>query len=411
MNTNQKIGTTFLTSRMRQFSVAVLSVTFGISMYICMNSFMSGVNNEQTKMAFTAIPHINIYNEVQSEPNYHSKEANGGSTVRMVSNERNINYTEGIRNVDEIKDRLVNIDHINGYTAQLNQNVFIRNGVSKTSANLSGIEPTSEDQMFNTAQYLMEGQLQDLNKGSNSIILGTGLAQKIGASTGDNVTVTTSDGIDKSFKIIGLIETGSGADKSRALVSIQTARQLFSKNRSYATELMVNLNDFDEAVNVAAQISQFTTYKVESWQESNGQLDSANGLRSIIAISVSLAIIIVAGFGIYNIMNMTVNEKIKEIAILKAIGFNGKDVIEIFLIQSVIIGFVGGLTGLALGHIMISIIDRVPFQVGPLDSLPISISPSDYLLAFLFGIIITFLAGFLPARSASKVDPVAILRG
>ncbi|MEL7377095.1 MAG: ABC transporter permease, partial [Bacteroidota bacterium] len=290
MNTNQKIGTTFLTSRMRQFSVAVLSVTFGISMYICMNSFMSGVNNEQTKMAFTAIPHINIYNEVQSEPNYHSKEANGGPTIRMVSNERNINYTEGIRNVDEIKEKLENIDHINGYTAQLNQNVFIRNGVSKTSANLSGIEPASENQIFNTAQYLIEGQLQDLNKGSNSIILGTGLAQKIGASTGDNVTVTTSDGIDKPFKVIGLIETGSGADKSRALVSIQTARQLFSKNRSYATELMVNIDDFDEAVGVAEEISQLTTYKVEPWQESNGQLDSANGLRSIIAISVSLAI-------------------------------------------------------------------------------------------------------------------------
>ncbi|MEM6395837.1 MAG: ABC transporter permease [Bacteroidota bacterium] len=411
MNTNQRLGRTFLTSRVRQFFVAVLSVTFGISMYICMNSFMSGVNDEQTKMAFTAIPHINIYNEVQSEPNYHSKETNRGSTIRMVSNERNINYTEGIRNVDEIKEKLENIDHINGYTAQLNQNVFIRNGVSKTSANLSGIEPTSEDQMFNTAQYLIEGRLQDLNKGSNSIILGTGLAQKIGASTGDNITVTTSDGIDKSFKIMGLIETGSGADKSRALISIQTARQLFSKNRSYATELMVNLNDFDEAVNVAAQISQYTDYKVESWQESNGQLDSANGLRRIIAIAVSLTILIVAGFGIYNIMNMTVNEKIKEIAILKAIGFNGNDVIEIFLIQSVIIGFVGGLTGLALGHIMISIIDRVPFEVGPMDSLPVSISPIDYVSAFLFGIIITFLAGYLPARSASKVDPVAILRG
>jgi ABC-type antimicrobial peptide transport system permease subunit len=54
-------------------------------------------------------------------------------------------------------------------------------------------------------------------------------------------------------------------------------------------------------------------------------------LRDIIAIAVSLTILIVAGFGIYNIMNMTVNEKIKEIAILKAMGFNGNDVIEIFL--------------------------------------------------------------------------------
>jgi lipoprotein-releasing system permease protein len=74
----------------------------------------------------------------------------------------------------------------------------------------------------------------------------------------------------------------------------------------------------------ASAIKKLTHYKVEPWQEGNSQLDSANVLRDIIAIAVSLTILIVAGFGIYNIMNMTVNEKIKEIAILKAMGFNGK---------------------------------------------------------------------------------------
>ncbi|MEL6393782.1 MAG: ABC transporter permease, partial [Bacteroidota bacterium] len=197
MNTNQKIGTTFLTSRMRQFSVAVLSVTFGISMYICMNSFMSGVNNEQTKMAFTAMPHINIYNELKTAPNYASDNPATNSTIRMVSNERSINYTEGIRNVDGLREGLENISQISSIAAQLNQNVFLRNGVSKESASLSGIEPIMEDQMFNTSQYLIEGKLEDLNQRSNAIILGTGLAQKIGAGTGDNITVSTSDGIDK----------------------------------------------------------------------------------------------------------------------------------------------------------------------------------------------------------------------
>jgi lipoprotein-releasing system permease protein len=94
---------------------------------------------------------------------------------------------------------------------------------------------------------------------------------------------------------------------------------------------MVNIKDYSDAKVAAPSISKLTDYKVEAWQEGNSQLDSANVLRDIIAIAVSLTILIVAGFGIYNIMNMTVNEKIKEIAILKAMGFNGKDVIEIFL--------------------------------------------------------------------------------
>ena len=96
---------------------------------------------------------------------------------------------------------------------------------------------------------------------------------------------------------------------------------------------MVNTYDYNNARAVAKKISALTDYKVESWQEGNDQLVSSSLLRDILAISVSLTILIVAGFGIYNIMNMTVNEKIKEIAILKAMGFNGKDVIEIFLTQ------------------------------------------------------------------------------
>jgi lipoprotein-releasing system permease protein len=124
-----------------------------------------------------------------------------------------------------------------------------------------------------------------------------------------------------------------------------------------------------------------------------------------------MTILIVAGFGIYNIMNMTVNEKIKEIAILKAMGFNGKDVVEIFLTQSVVIGLIGGLIGLVLGNIIVRIVDQIPFKIATLTTLPVEYNTADYLLAFGFGIIITIIAGYLPARKASKLDPVEILRG
>jgi lipoprotein-releasing system permease protein len=412
MNINQKIAGVLLTSRLRQLSVAVLSVTFGISMYVFMNSFMAGVNNEQTSITFTAMAHIKIYNDLPVEVIPILPEPTDSNDVLMVNNARNIRYTEGIKNADALKNDLAVISEVAGFTAQVNQNVFIRNGVSQTSANLSGIESLSENQLFNTAEYMIEGEFGDLDKRSDAIILGIGLAQKVGAKTGDNIVLITSEGVSRSFKITGLIETGSiGADRSRAIVPIHTARQLFSKNKSYATEVLVNVQDYNQAQEVAAQISQLTDYKVEAWQEGNSQLDSANVLRDIIAIAVSLTILIVAGFGIYNIMNMTVNEKIKEIAILKAMGFNGRDVIEIFLTQSVVIGLMGGLTGLGLGSIIVRIVDNAPFEIATLTTLPMAYRVSDYALAFCFGIIITFLAGYLPAQKASKIDPVEILRG
>ncbi len=412
MNTNQKIASIFLTSRFRQLLVAVLSVTFGISMYIFMNSFMAGVNNEQTEITFTSMAHIKIYNDLSDDVEPILPAPEDDNTILVVNNARNIRYTEGIKNVDAVKSALNGLPEIKAFTAQLNENVFIRNGVSQASANLSGIETVSENEVFNTSAYILNGDLYELDKRSNGIILGTGLAKSIGIHAGDNVTVSTAEGVSKAFKVIGLIETGAlGTDRTKAMVSMQTARQLFSENKSYATEVLVNIKDYYQAREVAKRISNRTDYKVEPWQEGNSQLDSSNVLRDILAIAVSLTILIVAGFGIYNIMNMTVNEKIKEIAILKAMGFNGNDVIEIFLIQSVVIGLLGGFTGLILGNIIVRVVDHIPFEIGTLTTLPVANRPMDYVLAFGFGIIITFLAGFLPARKASNLDPVAILRG
>jgi lipoprotein-releasing system permease protein len=412
MNTNQKIAKVHLTSRFRQLLVAILSVSFGISMYIAMNSFMAGVNNIQTEITFTSMSHIKIYNDLSEDITPIISKPKDSNTILMVNNARNIQYTQGIKNADVIKNELLNMPEINGVALQLNEKVFIRNGVSNTSASLSGIETVNENELFETAKYIVEGNLSELDKRSDGIILGVGLAQTIGVKTGNTISVSTSEGVSKTFKIIGLLESGSkGTDKTSALISIQTARQLFSKNKSYATDVLVNTYDYNNARTVAEKVRKLTDYKVESWQEGNDQLVSSSLLRDILAIAVSLTILIVAGFGIYNIMNMTVNEKIKEIAILKAMGFNGKDVIEIFLTQSVAIGLIGGFVGLFLGNVIVQMLDIVPFKIASHNTLPVVYNVKDYILAFSFGVIITLIAGYLPSRKASKVDPVEILRG
>ena len=411
-NINNKISWTHLTSKVKQLIVAVLSVTFGISMYVFMNSFMNGVNNAQTDITFTSMSHIRVYNDPAGEPTILLSQKNTSDTLAMVSNAKHINYTEGMINADEVKEVLQKNKDIVAITEQVNQNVFFRNGVTKVSGSLSGIDVANEIQMFNTTAYMTEGNLNDLDKRSDAVVLGSGLADKLSASMGDNISLTTADGVNKIFKVVGLIETGSGSvDKSRAIISINTARQLLSKNKSYATDVMANVKDYNDAQIVANEVRPDIKYKTEAWQEGNAQLESANTLRDIIAIAVSLTILIVAGFGIYNIMNMTVSEKIREIAILKAMGFDGKDIVHIFLVQSIIIGLIGGFIGLSFGFAVASVVDRIPFKIASFDTLPITYLPSDYILAMVFGLVTTFIAGYLPARKASKVDPVEILRG
>ena len=99
------------------------------------------------------------------------------------------------------------------------------------------------------------------------------------------------------------------------------------------------------------------------------------------------------------------------IAILKAMGFDGKDIIQIFLTQSIIIGILGGIVGIVFGYLVSMVVNHIPFKIASLETLPITYRSHDYVMAFVFGLITTFIAGYLPAKKASQVDPVEIIRG
>ena len=410
--TNLKISRAHLTSRVKQTMVAVLSVTFGISMYIFMNGFMSGVNDTQTDLAFSTLAHIRIYSDLPEDNTNLLQQKFGDTKLVNLRNPKVIQYTEGIKNSSKVIAAIHGNPAITGITSQVNVNVFFRNGATKLNGVLSGVDVKKENFLFGTAQYITHGSWNNLEDRGDGIVLGSGLAQKLSLKLDDNVTVITADGASRNFTIIGILKTTiAGVDNAKAYARISSVRQLISKNQGYATDIQINIKNFNKASEVATELAPKVDYKVESWNDANGQLQAGNDLRNIIAVAVSLTILLVAGFGIYNIMNMTVNEKIKEIAILKAMGFDGSDIVQIFLVQSIIIGVIGGFVGIIFGYLVSVLVSYVPFRVATLDTLPMVYDVQDYILAFIFGIITTFIAGYIPAKKASRVDPVEIIRG
>jgi lipoprotein-releasing system permease protein len=376
-----------------------------------MNGFMSGVNDTQTDLAFSTLAHIRIYNDGEKERPNLLAVADDSNTLVNVRNHKSIQYTEGIKNSVKIINELENYSDIVAVTPQLNISVFYRNGAMKINGSLSGVDVLNEKEIFNTSSYMVEGKWEDLEYRTDGIIIGIGLANKLGVGLSDNVTLSTSEGITKNYKIIGIIKfTIASIDDRKGFINISSARQLLSKNMGYVSDVQIKINDFNNAREVVEKIKRRIRYKVEAWQEASGQLEVGSKLRDVIAMAVSLAILIVAGFGIYNIMNMTVNEKIKEIAILKAMGYGGSDIVQIFLSQSIIIGIIGGIIGILTGFGISAIIDHLPFQIATLETYPMAYSASDYGMSFFFGFLTTFIAGYLPAKKASKVDPVEIIR-
>lgn len=410
--TNFKIAKVHLTSKIKQTMVAVLGVVFGISMYVFMNSFMSGVNDTQTVLAFTSLAHIRIYNDGPADYTNLVKQVYPAGTAINIRNAKVIQYTEGIKNTAAILQLVRKQPEVVGITPQVNINAFFRNGGNKVNGTVSGVDVENENKLFGIAGYMTVGSWNSLLYRPDGIILGADLAHDLSLNIDDNVNILTSDGVSRNYKLIGIFQTNvKGVDKSKAYINITAARQLLNKNQEYVTDLQVNVQNFENTAPVVQRIAPVIPYKVESWQTSNQQLEAGSKLRNIIAQAVSLTILMVAGFGIYNIMNMTINEKIREIAILKAMGFSGHDVTEIFLIQAVVIGVIGGLMGMILGFVIADIVNHIPFKIGGLNNLPMAYHAKDYIMAFAFGLITTLVAGYLPARKASKIDPVEIIRG
>jgi lipoprotein-releasing system permease protein len=159
--------------------------------------------------------------------------------------------------------------------------------------------------------------------------------------------------------------------------------------------------------------SKFGT-DAEDIQTANSQFETGSFVRTLISYTVGITLLIVAGFGIYNILNMMIYEKMDSIAILKATGFAGKDVNRIFLVIAESIGLFGGLLGLLFGFLLSALIDQIPFNTAALPTIktyPINYNLVFYIIGFVFSLITTYFAGFFPARKASKIDPVIIIRG
>ncbi len=148
--------------------------------------------------------------------------------------------------------------------------------------------------------------------------------------------------------------------------------------------------------------------------QANAQFETGSNIRNLITYAVSITLLIVAGFGIYNILNMLIYEKMKDIAILKATGFSGRDVQFIFMSQAMIIGIVGGFLGLLIGFGLSIMIDNAPFETQALPTIttyPINFNILYYVIGIVFALLSTFVAGWLPSIKARRIDPVRIIRG
>lgn len=409
---NTSIAFTYMVSRRKQTIVAALGVTFGISVFIFMNSLITGTNEWSEQIMLNSTPHLRLYKDNQLSDDHLLKQFNGGNNINLISNAQFVNSNNSILNPDAVVQQLKQNKEITAISKQVSTNVIYTAGNVQENGNVFGVNILEQDKMFDITGTLLTGSVQALNNNPNGIIIGTGLSEKLNIHTGDYLTLTAANGSFKRLQVVAIFKTTiKGIDNTKTYTNIAAVQQLLHKDRSYITDIYINVKDYNNTQQLINRLQNSTGYTIEAWQDTNEQSLAGKKIRDIIANSVVTAILIVAGFGIYNILNMVIYEKIKEIAILKATGFQGADVVGIFIRQALFIGIVGAVVGLLLGWLIAYTVSKTYIGLGNVTYLPIAFRVKHYMQGAVFGIATAFLAGYIPAVKASKVDPVQIIRG
>jgi lipoprotein-releasing system permease protein len=411
-----QIAYSLLMARWKQTLVAAIGVTFSITMFITLLSFMTGLNKLLDGLVINRTPHVRLFNEIRPDSIQPIQKAPGyRSHYHMVRSIKSGNSRQEIYNSGAIMERIAQDPRVLGLAPKITSPVFFNEGNLEITGVVFGIDVEAETRLFFFTDYVVKGQAADLKNVSNSIILGKGLADKLLADIGDIVQLTTSQGEQFRLKVVGHFQSGlQELDKTQSFASIKTVQKIMGKSNNYITDIQVKLTDINQAPKLAKEFNKVFEIDAEDIQTANSQFETGTSVRNIISYAVGITLLVVAGFGIYNILNMMIYEKMDSIAILKATGFSGKDVNRIFIMIALGIGIFGGLTGLLMGYLLSSLIDQIPFNTAALPTVttyPINYNPVYYFIGGAFSLITTYFAGFFPARKASKVDPVVIIRG
>ncbi len=398
--------------RKRQSLVSLMGIILGVAFFLAVASLMQGSEKDFIKRLVDNSPHITISDEFRNPRRQPAQEKYPDALVELRSlkpQEEN----RGIRGYERILSSLKREPGVEA-AAALTDQVIVRYAGQNKNITLNGIIPAEMVKVSTIPDYMKSGTLNDLEINPDGIIIGQQLARNMMLGMGDNLTVASASGSLKTLKVIGIFRTGrSSYDERQAYVQLKRMQALTDRANRINT-IIIRMRDAWKAHDLATDIESRIGYKSVSWQEASEDIMNTLKIRNTIMYSVVSAIMIVASFGIYNVISTVVMEKHRDIAILKSMGFHGSDVQWIFVIQGILLGIFGSLLGLMLGcGIMLFLMQIHIKPPGSTEAIqmPLFWGWPQFALAAVFAMFSSVMAALLPARKASAVQPVDILRG
>jgi lipoprotein-releasing system permease protein len=409
------ISLRYLMAHKRQTLVCIAGVTISVVMFLSMFAMMSGFRDKFIIETVESSGHI----VVNDEP----RESNTPILQMIYEDENALLSLDRVKPRDQVKkiknaygliQKIRSLHGIEAVAPEVTGDVIASYGTKTHNVVILGVDPTEQLKVTTIGDNLIAGDFQRLQSTADGLVIGSGISRMLGAKLGDTISLASSTGGQTNGRIVGIFETGvTPTDYSRAYMLLNNAQTLLDK-KNIINRLTIRTHDYTQAQSYAAQIEELAGYKTEAWQESNANFLKIFAIQDMITYIITGSLLVVAAFGVLNILIMAVLERINDIAILKSFGFSRRDITQLFLNQGLVIGLTGATLGLILGKLTIEGLRKVPVRMEGLvqaQGLLMSESTSAYVMAFFASIIVVMLASMYPARRAAKYDPVEVIRG
>ena len=338
------------------------------------------------------------------------------SSILSMTSHVLVENGDKLSDYNDLKERIEKIPGVKGAVPSIEtQGIFKYNGVYGgyiSGVKIEGFDLESAKKAMNLDKKIVEGSISPDKM--NGILIGKELFKNIGASLGDEVTIISSENKEIKFKIEGVFQSGYYDYDINMIILPLKAAQYLVYSGDTVNKIDVTLNDPYKAPEIADKIMTETKIFSRTWGDLNGNLLSALSLEKTVMIMVFSLIVIIAGFVVWVTLNMLVREKIKDIGIMRSMGFSRKSIMKIFLIQGMLLGIAGIIIGTVIALCFLWYIKNYTLafitSIYYLTKIPVGISIKEIGVIIGANIGIIFVSSVFPAYRAARMETVEALR-
>lgn len=410
MSPNFHIALRFLTAKKRAMLMSLSCTILGVGLFIVTQATTSGFEQFFVRTILGTDGALRVEDQIQDT--MRSMAASGGSSFQVRQKE-GVKYIEGVENPDDIAAAVKKFPDVSGVSVVVRGNVQVSSSFKTEDAQVFGIRLQDHLQVSDIGQQIVAGDMEKFRESSSAALLGRVLADRLQLSVGEWFVINAR-GESRRYRVAAIYETGvRDIDKLRIYIALKEARSLLKKPTD-ATFIQVNLFDPNRAPALALQMQEVLNHQVNPWEEREKTwLAVFRALRISSAITVTVFTVI-AGLAMFNTLAMIVLEKTKDIAILRSMGYERRDITQIFLWQAGIVLAIGSVVGALFGAFVTWCVGQVPLPINGIfktEHFIVTWELRHYVFAILTAVIMVMIASLIPARRAARLEPGDIIRG